>query len=325
MENHELIKRYIYAVVKTLPHRMREDVEKELHGLIADMLEERCGDVPPTDHDVRVVLTELGLPGELAAQYRPEHDRYLIGPRYYGKYKQIITLVLMAVAIGLSVAGTVMMIVSTAPWYQVLGEWIGTLFSSLFAVFAAITLVFAALERKGVKVDVGAEDLSHLPPVPKKQARISRWESGFGLVVGVLFLLFFLVAPELICVITPEQTVPVFDVPRLRALWAVILGSVALGMGKDLFKFVEGRYTKRLAIVNGVANAGSAVLAVVLFSGASLLNPALGPLLTTWIGAEIEPLTWILAHVNQMLLGIVLFALILDTAITAYRGYKYDR
>ena len=34
MMHQDLIKRYIYAVTKTLPARMREDVEKELHSLI---------------------------------------------------------------------------------------------------------------------------------------------------------------------------------------------------------------------------------------------------------------------------------------------------
>ena len=55
----DLIERYIYAVIKTLPTRMREDVERELHSLISDMLEERCQDMPSTEHDVLVVLTEL--------------------------------------------------------------------------------------------------------------------------------------------------------------------------------------------------------------------------------------------------------------------------
>ena len=36
----DLIERYIYAVIKTLPTRMREDVERELHSLISDMLED---------------------------------------------------------------------------------------------------------------------------------------------------------------------------------------------------------------------------------------------------------------------------------------------
>ena len=92
----DLIERYIYAVIKTLPTRMREDVERELHSLISDMLEERCQDMPSTEHDVLVVLTELGRPAELAAKYRPERASYLIGPGYYAAYKFLLGLVLGA-------------------------------------------------------------------------------------------------------------------------------------------------------------------------------------------------------------------------------------
>ena len=79
----ELIRRYIYAVTKRLPRKSREDVAKELNTLIADMLEERCGQVLPTEKDVRVVLTELGTPAELYDQYSGEGKKCLIGPPYY--------------------------------------------------------------------------------------------------------------------------------------------------------------------------------------------------------------------------------------------------
>ncbi len=56
---------------KLLPARMREDVEKELHSLISDMLEERCQDMPPTEHDVLVVLTGAGPSGRIGGQIPP--------------------------------------------------------------------------------------------------------------------------------------------------------------------------------------------------------------------------------------------------------------
>ena len=37
----DLINRYIYAVTQKLPESQRADIEKELHGLIEDMLEDR--------------------------------------------------------------------------------------------------------------------------------------------------------------------------------------------------------------------------------------------------------------------------------------------
>lgn len=63
---HELIERYLYAVTKQLPAKSRRDIERELRSLIGDMLEERCGEIAPTERDIRVVLTELGTPTELA-------------------------------------------------------------------------------------------------------------------------------------------------------------------------------------------------------------------------------------------------------------------
>lgn len=70
--NEELQERYIYAVVRRLPRKQREDIEQELRGLIADMLEARCRGLPPTEHDLRVVLAELGTPRELYRKYSPD-------------------------------------------------------------------------------------------------------------------------------------------------------------------------------------------------------------------------------------------------------------
>ena len=52
---------------------------QNLETIIQDMLEERCGDVMPTEHDIRVVLTELGTPAELASKYKSETQDCLIG------------------------------------------------------------------------------------------------------------------------------------------------------------------------------------------------------------------------------------------------------
>lgn len=77
--NNDLIERYIYAVTKYLPRKNKDDIKEELTGLISDMLDERCGDLPPTEKDVRVVLAELGNPTDLAAKYSPDKDGSLIG------------------------------------------------------------------------------------------------------------------------------------------------------------------------------------------------------------------------------------------------------
>ncbi|MFR4805160.1 MAG: hypothetical protein ACLT98_18700 [Eggerthellaceae bacterium] len=50
------------------------------------MLDERCRGLPPTAKDVRVVLTELGTPGEMVRKYTADEDACLIGQPYYAQY-----------------------------------------------------------------------------------------------------------------------------------------------------------------------------------------------------------------------------------------------
>ena len=86
MVKNDLIERYVYAVTKYMKADLKKDVSAELETIIQDMLEERCGDVMPTEHDIRVVLTELGTPAELASKYKSETQDCLIGQPYYNLY-----------------------------------------------------------------------------------------------------------------------------------------------------------------------------------------------------------------------------------------------
>ena len=55
----DLKERYIYAVTRKLPEKIRQDVSDELESLIEDMLLERCGDIEPTEKDLRLFLPSL--------------------------------------------------------------------------------------------------------------------------------------------------------------------------------------------------------------------------------------------------------------------------
>ena len=101
MTNQELTDRYVYAVTKNLPRKSREDVSRELHSLISDMLEERCGALTPTERDLRVILAELGMPEELSEKYSPTKDKALIGPPYFGKYIFVLKIVLLCTGFGI--------------------------------------------------------------------------------------------------------------------------------------------------------------------------------------------------------------------------------
>ena len=99
----DLLNRYVYDVTRRLPEKQRAEIDKELRGLISDMLVERLGEAEPSRGDVEAVLMELGNPADLADNYRGTR-RYLIGPDYFDRYASILKLVAGAVFLGISIA-----------------------------------------------------------------------------------------------------------------------------------------------------------------------------------------------------------------------------
>lgn len=99
----DLINRYIYAVTQKLPESQRADIEKELQGLVEDMLEDRGVGVETASlEEVEQVLLELGPPGEMAARYRGR-ERYLIGPGLINSYWSVLKIVLYSIAVALGI------------------------------------------------------------------------------------------------------------------------------------------------------------------------------------------------------------------------------
>ncbi len=156
--------------------KVRRILKKELRGLIEDMLKERCGELPREKKDLNVVLAELGAPSELAAQYRDQPTRYLIGPELFPKYWFILKIVLPVVAAGMSIAYLIVAILNPeVQWYVQLGRWLGSTIFGLTGVFAGMTLLFAIFEWRGISMEDLGEGLDLKPASGAQQkGRISR-------------------------------------------------------------------------------------------------------------------------------------------------------
>lgn len=143
MVKNDLIERYIYAVTKHMKADLKKDVSAELETIIQDMLEERCGDVMPTEHDIRVVLTELGTPAELASKYKSETQDCLIGQPYYNLYVYVLKIVTACVIGGMLLAQIMAAVTSHTIWYIAIFRIIGGIFGGVLTGFAFVTLLFA--------------------------------------------------------------------------------------------------------------------------------------------------------------------------------------
>jgi hypothetical protein len=161
----DVTERYIYQVARRLPVSQREEIKKELNGLIEDMLLGHGEN--PGKEDIDAVLTELGRPSELADKYR-DVKQHLIGPEYFALYTFVLKIVLGATALGMTIALAVGF--ATSPPANIgigIGEFISSMVMALVQAFAWLTLGFALAERynkKKIKFPDDHWKPSDLPP-----------------------------------------------------------------------------------------------------------------------------------------------------------------
>jgi len=330
---HELIDRYIYTVIRRLPPKLRADVEKELASLISDMLEARCGAVLPAEKDIRVVLTELGAPEELAAKYSGDEGKALISGTYFLFYKLVLKIVLPIAAVGVAFA-SILSLFAEGPQpqnpYMIFGKVLAGMFGGIVGgalqAFAVITVVFAVFEWKKVRLGDG-DFLSNLPLVPRADERIKPREPIVGMALTVLAAAAFLGFPVIAGVwLEGAGWIPVFAEGVIRGFWLPIVLWAALSIAKEIVKLIDGSYTPRLAIATAVANLLIAAGAVVVFRQGKIMNPVfvqnIGKLLE---GDGGRLLTGLLENAHLLLLGLVLFALVLETVTTIRKARKHGR
>ena len=89
-------------------------------------------------------------------------------------------------------------------------------------------------------------------------------------------------------------------------------------------KLYEGRYTKRLAAVSAATNLLSAGLSCAFLLGSSILNPQFLLYMQGLFSGDAAFLSTAFGQINLIFLAVILFALCLDTVVTAYKAFKYD-
>lgn len=332
--NNELIKRYIYAVTCNLSEKTRPEVEKELENMIAELLEARCGDAEPTEDDIRAVLTELGSPEELAVKYSGDENKALISGIYLLWFKKIIKIVLPIAAAATAFAILLSGFTGWHPADEMYGtpgladlivDAVVSAASAAIQVFMYVLIIFIILEHK--KVNFRGEDfLNKLPPVPVKQAQIKIHDPIINILWHIAAAVLLLGFPNLIGAYADGTGwIPAFDANYIRTFGYLVLLWMAFGIAREIFKLIERRYSKKLALVTIVANVLTGITAMLFFSSSRIMNPEFVTKVGFMIeGIGVEEIGKVLANVNLLILVIMVFALILDIGLTAYRAFRYD-
>ena len=286
--DNDLIERYLYAITRHLPSAQRSDVAEELRTLISDMLDERCGSLPPTAKDVRVVLTELGTPGEMVRKYTSGEGECLIGQPYYAQYLYVLKIVL---------------------------EGIGSLIGALLFAFAIVTLLFAFFSRRGIEVETMGS-LDDLPPVPRETRSSTRGDAVAGIVFSIVGAVVFLLFPDVLNALSHRADgVPFdpFNVDAFRAsAWVVVVWTFVCVAGES-FKLVEGRYTKRVLAVTFACDLVAGALVVFWLTNFQLVDSHAVVQAMQSSGKALEgPVLWAVSNAQTAFCGLVVAALVID-------------
>lgn len=352
MTTREMIERYIYDVVRRLPSEQREDISKELTGLIDDMLEERADNGKTEHENAEDVLKELGAPYALAGKYRGD-KKYLIGPEYFEQYWFVLKIVLIAVTVGMVIAAVVQgaaWVLETPGMTQAtifgnaasgVGMAVANVIMGLVQGFAWVTIIFAIIERCSVKVNIKEavseawkpQDLKD-KPVPTEKAILKKGDSIAGIVFTVAVIILFNLLPFLMgfWIAGPDgvvHSIPIFNLETLKAVLPLLNVCFALGILREALRVAAGRHTVWLGAATTVLNLVALVLSCMVFFNPAIWNmdvinqaAAINP---EFFSVGLDQLNMFFGYFARFFGCILIFAFVLDSATSLYKGIRYGR
>ncbi len=341
-KDQEWMERYIYQVVRRLPARQRKEVEQELWELIGDMAEAEGG--------VERALEKLGDPALFAKKYQ-DGERYLIGPEYYDSWLWFLKVVLISTAVALFFANAVegvkagigvvgngrISAAATAAIYGITGG-ISEIISACFGAFGGVTLMFAILEKKRVRLDLnGAEreggwNPGRLTPVPPKEARIDRADSIVGIVFILLFGILLIFAPDFFSALVRDgeglTAIPVFHMEEWNRILPLFILSLAAGLFDEVFRLAAGRYCMPVLICSILCGAGQLIFGYAVLFAFPLWNPdfaaELGAVLPGTKAQRFLDM-WNPQRASMIIFCLCAAAVLLEVGVTAWRTMRYGR
>lgn len=327
-----LLESYLDEIRQNLPPRNREDIIKEIRSTLMDMIEDRNPNpgTPADEAVLKDVLMEFGSPRKVARQYGAQN--YLVGPRMYPIYVQVLRVVLIVVA-ALNVLGVIVSIVSKSGFdgnaFEAVFQIIGSLMSSLFSGFSIVTFVFAIVERTSpdewrVKINEewNPDDLrKHENNTRVKVVEIAL-EITFSLILIVLVNFFLNKIGIYHLGSEGWVSTPVFNENFLRYIpW--ISAYLILDIILDLYLIRQGYWDKLASGAKILINMFTIAVNFAIITGPAVLTINAASL--DWIDFSTRVTTESLSHsVNlglDVVLGLAIFGMVVDSIKRLYDGF----
>lgn len=268
----ELTDRYVAATMRSIPEKQRADIEAELRASIDDEIDARVESGEDEESAEQEVLTALGDPDRLAADYSGQPS-YLIGPEHFFDYKRLVSVLLVTVVPIVMAVIAVAHMIGGGDVVDVFGEMIGGGLTLAVHIVFWTTLVFALIERSDAKVPTSEWTPDKLP-ARHGGGEVKLSETIVALVFLVLAINVFILSRTVSPFTAADGSlIPIFD-PTVWDFWfPFFIGVLALEIGFEVVKYRVGRWTWSLAALNLALNALFAIPAIYLLTTDQLFNP----------------------------------------------------
>ncbi len=243
----ELLERYLQAVRFWLPKPQQDDIIEELRDDLHSQIEDKESSLGRAlnEDEMVALLQQTGHPMLVAARYQPQQS--LIGPTFFPIYKVVLKCVALfyllpsfLVRIGL---------VLLVPQYHTKNSLLTVLsgegmWANTLALFAIITLGFAALERFQSRITALQKwDPRKLPALAKRKERISRLETVFEIIFSILFIIGWFALPDIAhSLFAPVDKVLIIN-PVLKIYYWLGLIPAFLGLAQQLINLFRPQWT----------------------------------------------------------------------------------
>lgn len=323
-EKHKLqwIDRYVYAVTKRLPLRLKAEVKQELTSNILDMLDEHAN-----EKQIKELLQSLGSPSKMAYSY-VNQDRYLISPSLFYKYWDVLRLVTTIFVIVASVGALIEQVVpiltqpTSFPWFlMILSVIFFVIFKAISAAitsFGVVTLIFALIEYFSDADEISKEwNVNDLPDLPEHyQTHFNKTKEITITIITVVLLSALFIGlrfPES-AIYSMGEGVEVFILlpANIETYFWYFMAMIGFYIIVRILFIKQGGYNKFNVTIHTIYQLVFAILIIAFINDPNFLNPDFIQSISTNVGTEIAKLVEILSNAMKIVSVIVVIATAAD-------------
>lgn len=159
----------------------------------------------------------------------------------------------------------------------------------------------------------------------KKVRKFSYFEPIVGIIIAILFVVLFLGFPQIMTVTfsgSLTDDIPTWNETVLRSLWIPIVLWGIFRIAVDVAYLIERRYTKRLMVISLVGYVLTAVVTLITFVSARIVNVEYADFIRTFFADSAAWFGEILANPHIIIIVVMMLVLILETINVLIRSKK---